>query len=486
MKAPELDRNTQGSANPNTDSGSAPTQDGLPGNVLQRALRKPQAKYLGIGLGVVLTLGLIAPLAVAYNNRYGSHSLMGIPLFNEPIEGQNWKGEGVSFQQLENDKYDVSFNLSEGGPAVQLALRDIDLNLFIPQVPDSARGNKDLTRWFLTEREFNRQRVKFEPGSPHIELSEAFADYAPEDISVSLTNNCLGAGYWELAVFYEPENGDSKKLYQGYFTFPRGEYAKMVAELNPTKYHQVARTMEAWPGFRFLSGMNFNLNELRQVNSETQIPVTDLKTEQILAVDEQVKKANLIVYPDGSSADSLRTWEDLRKTDLKFHGFVTPGIYDEEVLWDSDFKQIANVTGATGRQISSPMSEKELIEVEIGFEGEAGEIRRLIISGIDLEEVPQLDVSEYPSGIYVPLGFGTPFTQNYTELAENPPAEYAFFSVVLDQNDGVVDYRKDIGLNGIIMHRDSSDPNKLHLFVMSYERITLVGHYVIDLGQIKS
>ena len=44
-----------------------------------------------------------------------------------------------------------------------------------------------------------------------------------------------------------------------------------------------------------------------------------------------------------------------------------------------------------------------------------------------------------------------------------------------------MNYRQDIGLNGLVMHRDLADPNVLHLYPMSYERITLVGHYVVDL-----
>ena len=64
------------------------------------------------------------------------------------------------------------------------------------------------------------------------------------------------------------------------------------------------------------------------------------------------------------------------------------------------------------------------------------------------------------------------------------PDENPLFSVWLDTNNRVIDYRQDIGLNGMVLHRDINDIAKLHLYIMSYERITLIGHYVLDLTDI--
>ncbi|MEM7645163.1 MAG: hypothetical protein AAF366_22040, partial [Pseudomonadota bacterium] len=38
-------------------------------------------------------------------------------------------------------------------------------------------------------------------------------------------------------------------------------------------------------------------------------------------------------------------------------------------------------------------------------------------------QVPQLDQGDYSDGVYMPLGFGTPFTQSYAELTQQPPAQ---------------------------------------------------------------
>ncbi|MEM6252374.1 MAG: hypothetical protein AAF821_05575 [Cyanobacteria bacterium P01_D01_bin.156] len=433
----------------------------------------------GIGLTALAFVGTAT--GVVYQ-RYGQSSLAELPLETEAIEGHSWVGEDITFEQIENYQFNVDFTLNHGDTTTKLRLQDIDLSLMIPTVPTMARDNEALTQWFLTEREFNRQRVIFETGSSHIQLPTGLGNYALEDISIALTNNCLGAGYWELAVYAQTETGN-EKIYQGYFTFSRRAYADLVHQLNPTRYWQQARTMEAWPGFRFLSGLKFSLSNLRTVESEQIVPVDDLKSEEILIAREQESKAGLIFNPNGENS-RIRTWEELRQTALAFQSFVPPGIYAPRHLWKSDFSQLTEVTQATARQIVSPLAEKSLTEVQLNFANAEGELRQFVVSGIDLAQVPQLQPQDYSDGVYMPLGFGTPFTQDYSELEQNRPDESPFFAVLLDSKNQVIDYRKDIGINGLVMHRDNQNQNLLHIYLMSYERITLIGHYTVDLSDV--
>ncbi|MEO0870076.1 MAG: hypothetical protein AAFY17_16925, partial [Cyanobacteria bacterium J06642_11] len=171
------------------------------------------------GLGLA-TLALVGTATGAVYQRYGQSSLADMPLQTEAVDGHRWVGEDITFEQIQGHQFNVSFTLHQGGSPVELKLQDIDLSLVIPTVPTVAQESRSLTRWFLTEREFNRQRVVFEPGSTHIQLPAGLGDYAPEDISIAITNNCLGAGYWELAISAKTDTG-SEKIYQGYFTFSR-------------------------------------------------------------------------------------------------------------------------------------------------------------------------------------------------------------------------------------------------------------------------
>lgn len=427
-------------------------------------------------------LWLLVPAVIAgsglalFVGRYSNKNIEQMAL-SSPDEDAVFVGSNISFQVGADYQTDVTFDIAGPDGETTLNLRDIDLSRFIPQVPEFAQDDPALTRWFLTEREFNRQRVIFAAGSEHIDIPGGFAGYSPDQLSIGLTNNCLGAGYWELAIYAETPTG-RETVYQGYFDFSRGAYADMVAELNPTSYWQQARTMEAWPGFGFLKGTQFNLSDFRNVVNESEIPATDFADEEIMALGEQDKKSNLIV---GEIAGT--TWADLRASDLQFQSFVPPGIYEEDRLWGSDYSQIETLDTVIGREIESPLTTEPLKEVEMVFDGSEG-TRKLILTGLDMEAIPQLAAEDYSDGIYMPLGFGTPFTQDYEDLKRINPAEHPFMSMVLDGDNRVVDYRIDIGLNGIVLHRDEADPDILHIYPMSYERITLVGHYTVDLSEI--
>ncbi|MGD1949926.1 MAG: hypothetical protein ACFB14_09795 [Leptolyngbyaceae cyanobacterium] len=442
----------------------------------------PGKSFKGLIRSKRLLLLLLLPTVAAgaslfwFVNRYSDKNIAQIVL-HTPEENTTFTGSNISFDVGENYQTDVTFDITGPDGETTLNLRDIDLSRFIPQVPEFAQDDPALTQWFLTEREFNRQRVVFAAGSEHIDISEGFGGYSADQLSIGLTNNCLGAGYWELAIYAQTPTGQ-ETVYQGYFDFPWGTYAEMIAQFNPTPYWAQARTMEAWPGFRFLRGTQFDLSDFRSVINETEVAATDLADEEIMTFGEQDKKSNLIV---GEIAGT--TWADLRASDLQFHSFVYPGIYEESRLWGSDYSQIETLDQAIAREVDSPLADTPLKEVELVFDGSQG-TRKLILTGIDMDAIPQLASEDYSDGIYMPLGFGTPFTQDYEDLKRLNPVEQPFMSMVLDGDNRVVNYRMDIGLNGVVLHRDEENPDMLHVYPMSYERITLVGHYTVNLAEI--
>lgn len=40
----------------------------------------------------------------------------------------------------------------------------------------------------------------------------------------------------------------------------------------------------------------------------------------------------------------------------------------------------------------------------------------------------------------------------------------------------------DIAVDGPILHRDEHDPSLVHLYLLSYERHTLLGHWILSIG----
>lgn len=252
----------------------------------------PSGIIPGALAATVLSLGAIAGSVYL---RYGNFNLTQIPLNTETLSSSNLIGKQISFYRAPDSLYHIEFEISQNGQSTPILLSPVDLRLMIPQIPASIRENQTLTQWFLTEQEFNRQRVIFPAGSPEIHLRDRFMGYDPQDLSISLTNNCLGAGYWEVAIFAQTPDGQ-QKIYQGYFDFPKGAYARLVSEINNVSYWNHAPSIEPWPGFDFYSGMPFNLDSLRTVKRRYLIDAQDLNNENIFAINEQLSKAKLMVF----------------------------------------------------------------------------------------------------------------------------------------------------------------------------------------------
>ena len=438
-------------------------------------------------LNILAISGLaVLPIAAAagfFGIRYSlfendfSHASANLTEYETQSEAKEDLGKKISFRQVEETIFDISVELAIDGSPASFSLQGIDLSLFVPAPPMSARSNQQLAQWFAAEREFNRERVIFDARSPHLHLPK-LAGYEPEDISVALTNNCLGAGYWEFAVYAE-NNGVKSTLYQGYFTFPRGLYRQLFETASGSSYWQYVSKLEAWPGFQFFQGDSLDLSLLRTVREELKVDYQHFQQEKILVEREQENKQRFIVYKN--SEEPLETWQDFIAAEIQFQSFIPPGIYQQSKIVAPHYAEIAQLKSAAIREIASPLAAEPLQELELQFRSEAGETRKFIASGLDWSQIPQLPKSEYDRGLYIPIGVGTPFTQSYEYLKQNRPDRSPVFSLLLDGENRLMDYRYGVGLNGIVMHRDAADANLLHFYFLSYERISLVSHYAIRL-----
>jgi hypothetical protein len=441
-------------------------------NMTAEAAKGITRKGYKVWLSVTIAIVGAGVLTIA---RYGNNNLTQFSAPLTELEMGNYSGKSIEFRQVEETNFDVSIDWVGTEIDRPVILKNIDLSLFIPTAPLSVRGNSQLQRWFILEREFNRQKVVFSANSNHLQLPD-IPGYRPEELSVSLTNNCLSAGYWEFAVTAD-RDGKQTKLYQGYFSFPIGRYKKLFETYNKASYWMYLPTLEAWKKPNFMSGVLFDLSAVRSARSESPVEADSLRFEKVLVLGEQKDKEKLIL----EGKNKIDRWQDLLDSQIAFQSFVAPGTYEPQKPFNTHYGEISRFKGVILRKIESPLSQENLHEIQLNFQNTAGESRKLIISGVKLEDIPKLPVEQYSKGIYRPLGFGTPFTQKYEELKQNPPTNSSFFSVLLDKDDRIIDYRHDVGLNGVVLHRDIDSPNLLHLYLLSYERITLVNHYLINL-----
>jgi hypothetical protein len=136
------------------------------------------------------------------------------------------------------------------------------------------------------------------------------------------------------------------------------------------------------------------------------------------------------------------------------------------------------------REIVSPATDRPLHELELVFEGKQGAgTCRFLVSGFDAAKLPRLPVADYPRGLYAPMGIGVPpFFQSYKELQENPPQKSPYFCVLLDTEGRWINHH-DVAVDGPVMHRDAKNPDLLHVYLLSYERHSLIGHFVVSLGK---
>ncbi len=106
---------------------------------------------------------------------------------------------------------------------------------------------------------------------------------------------------------------------------------------------------------------------------------------------------------------------------------------------------------------------------------------RFIVSGVDFDALPQLPVADYSKGLYMPMGIGVPpFYQSEAELQKNPPQLSPYVCVLLDADGKWIDHHS-LAIDGPVMHRDVDDPNRLHVYLLSYERHTVIAHLVVPL-----
>ncbi len=288
--------------------------------------------------------------------------------------------------------------------------------------------------------------------------------------------NGLPAGEWALEL-YTTENGQPSLYYRGWFSLPLGRYKDLFEKVNGTSYWWHRQRLERWAD---LSGTHIDVTQLRTMIAEVEPRCECPLDEAILVGGEQANKLKLL------NTINLFSWKDLREhpQSLRFARFVSPGRYTAAEWQGHELYRIANFDRAFVRRVRGIGSREIAHELELVFRASDKEasLHRLLISGIDVQALPQLRAKDYHRGWQMPLGISVaPSAQTYEQLKDQPAHLSSYFSLLLDENGLWVDHRK-AGIDGIVLHRDASDETVLHAHLLGYERQAAVGHYVIFLG----
>jgi hypothetical protein len=356
----------------------------------------------------------------------------------------------------------------------KIVIKNVNLELLVPKIPQWAKKDPGLEVIALTDREWNRQQVSFPANSKDIEIIGGDGFEKQNLVEVALANNCLNAGYWEILLFTK-EDSNKTLYYQTWFTFPMGHYKNIFEKINDISYSQHWWRLEHWQD---PSGTIVKTDLLRKVIEQKEVATQFPIDEKIIISGEQSRKVRTVL------ARNLTIWKDFydNKNEIKFATFRPPGFYDQNKPWGNEYWRIGKFDQAILRKIKPIGVEQTLQEIELAFtDTKTGEKNRLFISGVNLKKLPQLPVENYSKGLYMPMGIGIPpFYQSYEELKNNHPDVSPFFSVLLDLQDRWIDHHH-LAVDGSVMHLDKDNPNLLHLYLLSYERNTLIAHFLVNI-----
>lgn len=345
-------------------------------------------------------------------------------------------------------------------------LENFQLDEFIPTVPKHfSQKDEYLTCITLVNQEWNRNQVRLDP-----------TEFSTENENISridIARNCLNAYLWEI-IAYTNEDGKELPIYHGWFDFPEPLYAELFEKRNDLDYDDYRKPLEQW---KDPENKDFDETLLREVTGEVKIDFKDKSDKMYPLKGARLKKRKEIIHPV-----EFETMRDLQSDDTKFATFSPPGIYNKADPRHTELGRIYELQNIKVNKTQCPSNDENLHEIVFSFLDHQGNRKtKLIIGGLDFNEFPKLTVEEANKGWKNSMGFGNhPFYENYSEHQSWNLKNACYYGYLTNEKDQWLDSHK-VGIDGPMIHWDKNVENRLHVWLLSFERHALVGHYVIDI-----
>ncbi|MBL1280803.1 MAG: hypothetical protein COA33_011040 [Fluviicola sp.] len=377
--------------------------------------------------------------------------------------------ESISFEEKEH-AFDITIFPSNAEDDTVI-MTDIHLMEFIPSIPHCAKGDDYMTLISVVNQEWNRNQVKW--------TGEDLAAILPRNYTVNgeiisridLARNCLSSYLWEL-FFYTEVDGKDQVFYHGWFDFPEELYKGLFKERNDDSFDKYASYMEHW---KDPENAQLDLSLIRTIESSKSVTFTDKSDEMYPLQGERKKKKIAIIYPETFSKMS-----DFHTDSSLFATFSEPGFYnraDPRTTELGRFYSLKKIEYSTTKS----MHEGEFNELKMTFSRENGEVTQFIFGGLNFSDLPQLSNEEANSANAYSMGIANhPFYEDCNSHEKLNSRENPYFGVLLDEEGNWLDSHK-IGIDGPLLHLDKDNPNILHVWLLSFERHALVGHYLVVL-----
>jgi len=365
--------------------------------------------------------------------------------------------------------------LPKNDDRAKVTLQEVNLKRFIPYAPTWVRDDEYLTYITLINQEWNRQQVHFLQSEMFDFSVDGFK--AQNTTRVDIARNCLNEGLWE-AYLFQKENGKEKSYYHGWFDFPDKLYTDLFEKKNDgLDYEKYEKPLEKWvePPYK-----KVDLGQLRKPIEDKQVDFETYNDQLYPVVGGRKKKHQNVVYPK-----EFETINDFLTDSAKFATFKKPGYYATSDPRHTELGRLYDLKKVTWRK-TLPATTKEDTTFELSFKYDhrrKDTVTRLIFGGLKAEDIPKLPVDKHHKGWKNSMGIANhTFYRSYSETLDISSENNPYLGMLTTENYQWLDSHK-IGIDGPVMHWDGDDPNLLHVWLLSFERHAMVGHYTIQLPE---
>lgn len=346
-----------------------------------------------------------------------------------------------------------------------ISIKSINLSEFIPTIPDAIKSDNYLSLLSCVNQEWNRNQVKFEDGE--------FSTTVPNIARIDVARNCLNAYLWEIIIYIE-EDGKTVPYTHGWFDFPHALYAELFEIKNNKPFKIYANFLENWVD---PESKKVNLSSLRTVIDTINIQFSDKSDAMYPLAAARLKKRKEIIQPV-----NFKTMKDLQSDSTLFATFSPPGKYNKKDPRKTELGRLNQLKEATILKVYSPISQDTLYEVSLQFQHKTNGTRTsLVIGGLDFKQFPILSNKNANDGWKHSMGIGNhTFYETYKVHNETIAKNNPYYALLMDTDGKWLDSHK-VGIDGPIFHFEDEGRKFLNLWLLSFERHALVGHYALKI-----
>jgi len=349
-------------------------------------------------------------------------------------------------------------------------MTNISLNEFIPTIPTSVKQDEYLSLLAIVNQEWNRNQVKWTGLDLRAVTPREFTVNGEKITRIDIARNCLNSYLWEV-FFYAQEDGIDKVFYHGWFNFPKALYSDLFEQRNKLPFDKYAKHLESWVN---PSSKEIDFSLIRKgIDTIETLKFKDLSNALYPLKGERKKKKKAIIYP----ANTARM-TDFQTDSSTFATFSQPGYYNRKEPRKTQLGRFFRLENVGSKQTLSKNGGK-CDELIFSFKGKNGEQTYFVFGGLNFADLPRLKTSDANSGKQYPMGIGNhPFYEDARSHDGLNSRENPYFALLMDNSGKWLDSHT-IGIDGPLLHLDIKNPKLLHVWLLSFERHALVGHYTI-------